>query len=264
MSRIDASQSADETGVLRRLRGVLGLHGRTRLGRGTILEGRLDVRNDGELITGAGCLLRSRPTRSHFVIERGASVIIGDRVRISYGAAVSAQREIVIGSDTRIGPFCTILDNDFHRVGDRESPGLMAPVLIGRNVTIGARVTLLRGARVGDGARIMSGSCVYGVIQADSTVSGVPARAAGRDTTQKHGAMVAAIVRRLFGMTSAPGPLEELAGIPGWQPLGPLRLLLALEESFPATLTLEHVGACRTVADVAKLLRTSPPASRLD
>ena len=63
-----------------------------------------------------------------------------------------------------------ILDHDFHKVGDRNSPGVVAPVQIGRGVTIGARVTMLRGARIGDGARVMSGSTISGVI-----ASGLPA-----------------------------------------------------------------------------------------
>ena len=149
------------------------------VGRGTIIAGLPTVINDGVIQIGDECLISSRPIQSHFVTMPGAVITIGGGVLISYGAAISAMRAITIGDDTRIGPFCVILDIDYHRTGDRDSHGGAAPVQIGRHVTIGARVTVLRGARIGDGAKVMSGSTVSGIVASGAVVAGVPARVTG-------------------------------------------------------------------------------------
>ena len=146
------------------------------VGSGTVLAGRPDVVNDGVIEIGRNCRVSSHPVQSHIVVMPGARVIIGDDVLLSYGTGLSAMLEIQIGSGTRIGPYCLVMDNDYHKAGNRDLPGAIAPIHIGRNVSIGARVTVLRGSRVGDGACIMSGSCVSGLIPPGAVVSGVPAR----------------------------------------------------------------------------------------
>ena len=118
----------------------------------------------------------SRPSASHIVALKGARIVIGDNVAIAYGAALTAMRSIEIGDGTQIGPFVVIMDSDFHRVGNRDDGGDVAAVVIGRNVRIGARVTILRGTTIGDNARIRSGSTVQGVVRAGSAVAGVPAK----------------------------------------------------------------------------------------
>jgi acetyltransferase-like isoleucine patch superfamily enzyme len=157
---------------------MLGRRAVDRMGAGTRLAGTPHVVNDGYIQMGADCHLSSHPIRSHLLVMPGAFIAIGDRVHISYGAGMSTMRSIEIGDDTKIGPFCTILDNDFHQVGNRDAASLADPIFIGRGVTIGARVTVLRGARIGDGAHIMSGSTVSGFIASHAIVAGVPAKAA--------------------------------------------------------------------------------------
>ena len=130
----------------------------------------------GVIEIGSNFRLGSRPSASHIVAIRGARIVIGDSVAIAYGAAVTAIRSIEIGDGTQIGPFVVIMDSDFHRVGNRDDGGDVAPVVIGRNVRIGARVTILRGTTIGDNASIRSGSTVQGVVRAGSTVAGVPAK----------------------------------------------------------------------------------------
>jgi acetyltransferase-like isoleucine patch superfamily enzyme len=112
--------------------------------------------------------------QSH-IMASGGHVTIGDRVKISYGAAISAVRAVTIGADTRIGPFVVITDSDFHGVSNRSAAGEVGPVRIGSGVTIGVKVTILRGATIGDGATILSGSMVAGHIAPGATVRGVPA-----------------------------------------------------------------------------------------
>jgi carbonic anhydrase/acetyltransferase-like protein (isoleucine patch superfamily) len=184
----------------------------------------------------------------------GARITIGDRVIISYGAGLSAVAGIAIGDDTRVGPFCTIMDNDFHTVGDRDSPGLTGPVYIGRSVTIGARVTVLRGAHIGNGASVLSGSTVFGIVPEGAVVGGLPARTIKKDSEAKIDPRVRIVIKRLFGLSSLPNPLFKIGELPGWTHLGWVRLLLALEESFGVTLPEREMREAVDVGEVARLV----------
>src|SRR5882762_2710922 len=233
-----------------------------RVGRGTVIAGRPDVTNDGWIQIGEECHLSSHPVQSHLVVSHDARVRIGNRVFISYGAAISAMSGIEIGDHTRIGPFCVILDNDFHKVGDRDSPGALAPIEIGCRVTIGARVTILRGARIGDGASVMSGSTVSGVIASGVVVAGVPARVKGKEPARKSAQAVAAIVMRVFGLATLRGSLDGPAQIPGWNSIGAVRLQFALEEAYGMTLPGEQMREARSISEVYDLVTRARAGAR--
>lgn len=211
------------------------------------LRGRPDIINDGRISFGDDCAISSRPVRSHFAAMAGATIDVGDRVRISFGAAITAQRAIQIGSDTEIGSLVVIMDGDFHRTGDRDAAGDVAAIRIGSGVIIGARTTILRGADVGDGAQILSGSMVSGSVSAGTTVGGVPARAMGGGSSDES-AGLPQLVAQVLGLVAPPelswGPGE----IPEWDSLGTLRLLLAIEETYGITVREEEIQAARTVA----------------
>jgi acetyltransferase-like isoleucine patch superfamily enzyme len=236
------------------LRAALHLSSIDRVGKGTVLSDRPHVENDGSIQIGEDCHLSSHPIRSHLVVMRDAKLTLGDRVFISYGAAISAKCSIHIGDDTRIGPLCLILDNDFHTVGDRDGPGGVAAIEIGRNVILGARVTVLRGARIGDGARVASGSTVAGLIPNGAVVSGVPARVGGNDPVRNIGRSVATIVARVFALKSLPHELDGPCRIAAWTDAGAVRLLLALEEAFSLRLSERQLMAAQTVAEVTELV----------
>jgi acetyltransferase-like isoleucine patch superfamily enzyme len=235
-----------------RLLGVIGKRPLDRVGQGTIFAGSLYAVNDGTIEIGENCYISSHPVRSHLLAMPGAALMIGDRVVISYGAGLSAFAGITIGDDTRIGPFCLVMDSDQHLVDDRDSPGLKAPVYIGRNVTIGARVTVLRGAHIGDGARVMSGSTVFGVVREGSVVSGIPARPVKEDSHVRIDPRIPLLIKRLFGLSSLPNPLFKLGELRDWTTLGWVRLLLALEEIFAITLP---EGEMREAVDVSQVSR---------
>lgn len=233
------------------------------VGRGTFIAGRPTVINDGVIRIGEGCLISSRPIQSHFVTMPGAVITIGGGVLISYGAALSAARAISIGDETRIGPLCVILDIDYHEIGDRHSHGGVEPVQIGRNVTIGARVTVLRGTRIGDGAQVISGSTVSGIVASGAVVAGVPARVVGKGSAYKSIDLVATTVMRIFGLTKLPGDQDGPAQIAAWTAIGCVRLLFALEESLGLTLHEEEIRRARTIAEVASIVTRAREQSRV-
>jgi acetyltransferase-like isoleucine patch superfamily enzyme len=86
-------------------------------------------------------------------------------------------QDITIGEDTIIGYHSTILCHEFLRHEWRRGP-----VVIGRDVMIGANTTVLPGVVIGDGATISAGSLVNRDVPAGAIVGGVPIRLI---TTQK-------------------------------------------------------------------------------
>jgi len=218
-----------------------------------VLRGRPHLVNLGRMAFGDQFFLSSQPVQSHLVAMRGALIDIGDRVSISYGAALSAQAAIRVGSDTIIGPFAVIVDSDFHRPGNRDAAGDVAPIRIGAGVIIGARVTILRSADIGDGARILAGSMVSGVVAAGATVGGVPARVIG-DAAFADSIDVPELIRSVLGLGERPGSTAGPKDIPEWDSLGTLRLLLAIEDAYGITVREEEVQAAKTVAALSAIV----------
>jgi acetyltransferase-like isoleucine patch superfamily enzyme/acyl carrier protein len=233
-----------------------GLGKATRSGTASRVDGAADIGGGGQIRIGADFLLVSHPVRSHMLADRGASITIGDGVRIGYGAAIAAQQAIDIGDHTTLGPFVVIMDNDFHKVGDRHAAGAVAPVRIGSNVSIGTRVTILRGSTIGDNARVLSGSMVSGVVPANTTVSGVPARVVQAMDAAAGGRLtgMAELVQQVLGLAARPDPEDGPAQIGAWDSLGSLRLLLAIEETFGVNIREEEMQAAHTVAALSAIV----------
>ena len=110
-------------------------------------------------------------------ISLGDNVFIGPRCFIAVPDA-----ELSIGDDTIIGPELCVMGGD-HRFDlpgtlyrDTHALGVNEPLRIGCNVWIGARVTLLKGIRVGDAAIIGAGSVVTRDVPSHAIVAGNPAR----------------------------------------------------------------------------------------
>jgi len=231
---------------------ALSLRSADRVGKRPTVAGRPHVSNEGSILIGDDLHLGCRPVRSHLIAGPGAVIEIGHRVHISFGAAISSQRAVRIGDDTSIGPYAVIMDGDFHRVGDRQAAGEVEPIHIGKGVCIGARVTILRGSHIGDGARISSGSMVSGPIAAGAVVGGVPARAAGEKGLTDLD--LPDLVMRVLGLAERPELRDGPDEIPQWDSLGTLRLLLAVEETFEVALGEEEMKSARSVAELAEIV----------
>jgi acyl carrier protein/acetyltransferase-like isoleucine patch superfamily enzyme len=257
-----ATFAGHDTSALRRWIVRRRLRAASHVGVGARLWGRPDIGGGGQIIIGDRFLLLSRPVRSHVYASPGAVITIGDDVKVDYGAAMAAQRAIHIGSNTMFGPFLVIMDNDFHRVGDRNAAGEVAEVRIGSNVKVGARVSILRGSIIGDSACIMSGSMVSGMVPSGATVSGVPARivvasaAAARNSVD-----MAELVQGVLGLSERPRPEQGPADFAAWDSLGTLRLLLAIEETFGVNLKEEVMYSAKTIADLSAIVEARPIGS---
>lgn len=146
-------------------------------------QGRPFIENDGTLTIGHRTLLRSIPVPVELAVGIGATLHIGDAVRINYGVSIATVASIHIGDRVRIGPYAMIVDTDFHELHDREQRPAGRPVVIEDDVWIGAKASVLKGVRIGRGAVVGVGAVVTRDVPAGAIVAGVPARIVRRAPT---------------------------------------------------------------------------------
>lgn len=119
--------------------------------------------------------------RTILVAKGKGELTVGDRVGIS-GAAIYAWEKISIGEKTQIGANTKIMDTDFHpvdpdaRLTGKHSATKTAPVIIGKNVFIGANAIILKGSQIGDNCVVGAGSVVCGSFGDNCVIAGNPAR----------------------------------------------------------------------------------------
>ena len=132
--------------------------------------GRLDI---AELTyrLGAGIIVRA---------SEGGVVKLGRQVTLRRFITIHAYERIEIGDFSRIGEMVSIRDhNHYSELGD--SPGEMrgfqaAPVIIGKNVWVGVKVTIMPGVTIGDNAIIGANAVVTKDIPANAVAVGIPAK----------------------------------------------------------------------------------------
>lgn len=105
-------------------------------------------------------------------------IVIGARTAFSNNVSVIACLGVYIGADCLIGDMVSVVDSDFHGLSpeDRKEQGKSAPVTIGDNVWLGARVMVLKGVTIGSGSLIGAGSVVTRDIPPRCLAAGSPAR----------------------------------------------------------------------------------------
>lgn len=111
-----------------------------------------------------------------FTADFGKNISLGKRIFINSGCRFQDQGGITIGDDCLIGHNAVIatLQHDIHPA--RRGDLIPSPVVIGRNVWLGANVTVLPGVTIGDDAVIGAGSIVTKDIPPRSIAVGSPAR----------------------------------------------------------------------------------------
>lgn len=144
------------------------------------LRGKATVLNRGTLVIGDGVRLDGATVRLEFACYDGARLSIGEGTYVNYGSSISAARSVEIGANCMIGQYAIIMDSDYHDALDHIAPGQAQPVVIEDNVWLGARVTVLRGSRIGQGAVVGAHSVVTSEIPARCLALGVPARVVRR------------------------------------------------------------------------------------
>ena len=110
-------------------------------------------------------------------------IIIGNNVTIGTGFHISAVSKIVIDDNVLTGKYVTIVDNghgfatkeDMKIAPIKRKLRLYDSVIIGKNVWIGDKVTIVGNINIGEGAIIGSNSVVTRDVPPYSVAAGVPA-----------------------------------------------------------------------------------------
>jgi acetyltransferase-like isoleucine patch superfamily enzyme len=230
----------------------------TSIGEAPYLAGKPSINSyGGQVRIGHRFHLASRPVASHMVSGPGAVLNIGNDVSIGCGAAVSAFQHVHIGDGTWLGPFVIIMDTNFHGApGSQSLQHDCRPVMIGNGCRIGSRVTIMRGATIGDGTEILAGSVVSSAIPAGVCAAGARARIIGRpgelsSRWDSAAAVLPELLMAALGLASPPdldsSPLPAHlwtdARIPG--------VLMALEDRLGVVLDPAATGEIKTFADLA-------------
>ena len=111
-----------------------------------------------------------------FHSEFGQNLHLGEGVFINIGCVFQDTGGIWIGDRTLVGHNCIFTTLNHGTEPERRCDMLPAPIHIGSDVWFGARVTVVPGITIGDGAIIGAGSVVTKDLPARTVVAGVPAR----------------------------------------------------------------------------------------
>ncbi|MEB3222816.1 MAG: acyltransferase [Candidatus Sericytochromatia bacterium] len=110
-------------------------------------------------------------------------VRVGAGTTLDQGALLDGRGGLTIGRAVATGPDVMLLTADH----DPQSPtfaGRTAPIAIGDRAWLGARVTVLPGVSVGEGAVVAAGAVVTRDVAPYTIVGGVPARPIGARTRE--------------------------------------------------------------------------------
>lgn len=102
------------------------------------------------------------------------NVKIGKRVYINSGCLMMSAGGITIGDDTQIAANVQLISNN-HDLKDRQVI-TCKPIVIGKNVWVGAGATILPGVKIGDNSVVGASSVVTKDVPSDTVVAGNPAR----------------------------------------------------------------------------------------
>ena len=142
-----------------------------------------DIRRGLNLVTGPDTHLEFGPQcvlDRDLTIECLGTLTVGARTIFGHHCTLAARELVQIGDDCLIAEMVSIRDHDhcFDRldIPIREQGASIAPVQIGRNVWLGAKVTVLKGVTIGDNAIVGANAVVTKDIPENAIAVGIPAR----------------------------------------------------------------------------------------
>lgn len=124
----------------------------------------------GSIVIGKKCGMRRNCEIS--VAEKG-EIIIGNNCFFNKGCIIACHEKIDIGDNTRLGPNVMIFDHDYDfRNIDKEKRDEhnTSPIMIGKNVWLGAGVIVLRGTNIGDNCVVGAGNVLKGNYQPNTII----------------------------------------------------------------------------------------------
>jgi len=154
------------------------VRGNVQLGKRVHIESgaELIARGNEEIIIGAD----SNVMRNAWLHPMGGKIIVGKNVGINPYCLIYGMGGVTIGDNVMMATSCIIISAN-HNFERTDIPMTFQGVAcdeikIGNDVWLGARVTVLAGVEIGDGAIIGAGAVVSKSIPPYSIAVGVPAR----------------------------------------------------------------------------------------
>ena len=159
------------------------------IGKHSIIHPPLTNFHGGRYITiGEHCVIGENVELTAVDNYRGQTfapeIRIGNGCTIRKGSHITAINKIIIGDNLLTGPYVLITDNS-HGCGCYEEAGVRphdrplyskGAVVIGNNVWIGEKASIMPGVTIGDGVIIAANSVVTHDIPAYSVAAGSPAK----------------------------------------------------------------------------------------
>jgi len=144
------------------------------IGRGVVVE-----TGAGRVTVGADCTLAAGVVLAAY----GGHVELARWVYIGPYTTISGHGGVQIGEGTLVAMHCRILSSN-HTIPPigtpiRSQPDVLRPTKIGRDVWLGAGVTVLGGVTIGDGCIVGAGAVVTKDLPAGSIAHGIPAAVQG-------------------------------------------------------------------------------------
>lgn len=143
---------------------VINNSGRVILRKKVRLDDNCEIRSSKSIQLGCGTQIGNGTA---IISTKTGTIDIHDHVFLNRNCTVVSCDKIEIGEGTAIGYNVVILDHDHYFVKEGTQPWndiKTAPVIIGKDVWIGANVTILAGTTIGDNAVIAAGSVIKGNI----------------------------------------------------------------------------------------------------
>jgi len=162
---------------------VLRCPNRIEIGENVIVDDGvvLDARGAGEegLVIASGVFLG----RDTVLSCKAAPISVGENTNLGAGCLVQAESPVRIGRDVLFASYCYLVGGGNHGFDRTDLPIIQQPsvkkggIAIGDGSWLGARVTVLDGANVGEGCVLGAGAVVTKPLDAWSVAVGVPAKA---------------------------------------------------------------------------------------
>jgi acetyltransferase-like isoleucine patch superfamily enzyme len=157
----------------RLLRGALFAFRTTKSGSNLQVSGShiISKCNNTKLIFGNKVMLYDKV--NFYLDQPGAEIIVGDRTYINRRTEIMSKASVTIGKDCAISWDVVISDTDYHQIVGTSAT---KPIVIGDEVWIGCKSTILKGVKIGKGAIVAAGSVVTRDVEAYTLVGGIPAK----------------------------------------------------------------------------------------
>ena len=144
---------------------------------------RITIGNEVAIYSGSHYNAIARNIQGSIELEKNATLNIGDKVGIS-SSCLRIYKFLKIGSRTKIGGDCIIIDSDAHSLnylermnGETDRPNAKSKgITIEEDVLIGTRCIILKGVTIGARSIIGAGSVVTTNIPSDCIAAGNPAK----------------------------------------------------------------------------------------